>query len=193
MISKTSSARRILDLEIKALKEQEELQARLEKLRREAKEIEIADMQEELARKARIAEKEIERAKVSSSCGSSFRSMAPVGTPDDNLTKISDWMDKTEEAENVASPINGPSVYQQTSVSAPVITVRSTHGGQCSAQVGDLKSSVQPTKSTEVTVRGLGMDRTKTVIGVGSQRATTQPEVKFAASKPQMTLIAGRS
>ena len=89
MFSKTSSVRRILDLEIKALKEQEELQTRLEKLRREAQEIEIADMQEELARKASIAEKELERAKVSSSCGSSFRSISPVGTPDDNLKKVS--------------------------------------------------------------------------------------------------------
>ena len=72
VFSKTSRVRRILDLEIKALKEQEELQTRLEKLRLEAKESEIADMQEELARKSRIAEKEIERANVSSSCGSSF-------------------------------------------------------------------------------------------------------------------------
>ena len=89
MFLKTSSVRKILDLEIKTLKEQEELQTRLEKLRRGAKEFETADMQEELARKARIAEKEIERAKVSSSCGSSFRSISPVGTPDDNLTKVS--------------------------------------------------------------------------------------------------------
>ena len=51
VFSKTSSVRRILDLEIKALKEQEELQTRLENFRREAKEIEVADMQEELARK----------------------------------------------------------------------------------------------------------------------------------------------
>ena len=51
MFSKTSSVRRTLDSEINALKEQEELQARLEKLRREDKEI-------ELARKARITEKE---------------------------------------------------------------------------------------------------------------------------------------
>ena len=53
VISKTSSARRVLDLEIKALKEQEELQARLTELKQK----EIADLQEELARKARIAEK----------------------------------------------------------------------------------------------------------------------------------------
>ena len=186
VFSKTSSVRRILDLEIKALKEQEELQARLTELKQK----EIADLQEELARKARIAEKEIERAKVSSSCGSSFRSISPVGTPDDSLTKVSDWMDKTEEAGNVASPINVPSVYQQTSASAPVITVRSTHEGQRSGLVGDLKPSVKPTISTEAAVRGIGKDRTKTVIDVISQRATAQPEVKFASSKPSMTLSA---
>ena len=97
MISKTSSARRVMHLELKALKEHEELQKRLEKLERaakqlerEAKEKEIADLQEEVARKARIAEKEIEMAKVSSSCGSSFRSISPVESPDDNLAKVSD-------------------------------------------------------------------------------------------------------
>ena len=42
-------------------------------------------------------------------------------------------------------------------------------------------------------MRDIGKDRTKTVIGVGSQRATAQPEVKFATSKPSMTLMAGQS
>ena len=192
VISKTSSARRVLHLELKALKEQEELQSRLEKLGRETKqkEMEIADLQVEVARKARIAEKEIELAKFSSSCGTSLRSISPVESPDDNLTKVSDWMDKTEEAENVASPINVPSVYQQTSASAPVITVRSTHEGQRSGLVGNLKPSVKPTISTEAAVRGIGKDRTKTVIDVVSQRATAQPEVKFASSKPSITLSA---
>ena len=159
VISKTSSARRFLDLELKSLKKQEELQTRLEKLRREANEVKIASLQdemvslqEEMARKAKIAEKELQMAQVSSSDGSSFRSISPVGTPDDNMTKVSGWMDKTEEAENVASQINVPSVYQQTSVSAPVITVQSTHGGQCSAQVRDLKPSVKPTISIEAAV-----------------------------------------
>ena len=190
VISKTSSARRVLHLELKALKEQEELQSRLEKLGRETKqkEMEIADLQGEVARKARIAEKEIELAKFSSSCGTSLRSISPVESPDDNLTKVSDWMDKTEEAENVASPINVPPGYQQTSISAPVISVRSTHGGQGSAQVRNLKSSLKPVMSTETAVRDIGKDRTKTVIDVGSQRATAQPEVKFASSKPSMTL-----
>ena len=150
-------------------------------------------MQEELARKARIVEKEVEKAKVLSSCGSSFGSISPVGTPDDNLTKVSGWMDKTEEAENVASSINMPPGYQQTSVSAPVITVRSTHGGQCSAQVRDLRSSLKPVMSTEAAVRYIGKDRTKAVIDVGSQRATAQPELKFASTKPLMTLSADQN
>ena len=191
-MSKSSSARRVIDLELNALKEQEELQSRLEKLRRNAEQNEIADLQEKLARKAKIAEKEIERAKVSSSCGSSFRSISPVRTPDDNLSKVSDWMDKTEEVENVAAAINVPSVYQQTSVPAPVITLRSTHGGQCSAQVGDLKPSVRPTISTEAALRENGRDGTKTVTGAGSQRATAQQEVKFATTKPSTTFLYGR-
>ena len=191
VISKTSSARQVLDLELNALKEQEELQSRLEKLRRNAEQNEIADLQEKLARKAKIAEKEIEKAKVPSGCGSSFRSISPVESPDDNLTKVSDWMDKTEEAENVASPINVPSVYQQTSVSAPMITVQSMQGGQCAAQSRDLKSSLKPV--IETAVRDIGKDGTKTVIGVGSKKATAQPEVKFASTKPSMTLIADQN
>ena len=39
MIPKTSSARRVLSLEEKALKEREELKTRLEKLKREAKKL----------------------------------------------------------------------------------------------------------------------------------------------------------
>ena len=193
VMSKASSARRVIDLELSALKEQEELQSRLEKLRRNAEQNEIADLPEKLVRIAKLAEKEIERTKVSSSCGSSFRSISPVGTPHNNLTKVSGWVDKTEEAENLASPINVPSVYQQTSVSAPVITVQSTHGGQRSALVRDLKPSVKPTIFTEAAVRDIGMDRTKTVIRVGSQRATSQQEVKLASTKPFMTLMANQN
>ena len=102
-------------------------------------------------------------------------------------------MEKTEEAENVAWSTSVPPGYQQTSVLAPVSTVRSTHGGQCSPQVKDLKPSVRPTISTEAAMRGIGMDRTKTVISTGSQGATAQPDVKFATSKPSMTMMAGQS
>ena len=124
--------------------------------------------------------------------GLALRSISPVGTPDGNLSKVSDWMDKTEETENVASLINVPSEHPQMSVSAPVITVQSMHGGQYSAQVRDLKPSVQPTISTEAAVRDIGKDGLKTAIGTVSQRATAQPEVKFATSKQPMTLMAGQ-
>ena len=153
----------------------------------------MAGLQEEMARKTKIAEHEIQMAQASSSCGSSIRSISPVEVPDDNLTKVSRWMDKTEEAEYVASSTNVPQGYQQTSISAPVITVRSTHEGQCSVQVRDLKPSVQPTISTEAAKRGIGMDRTKTVIGAGRQRATAQPDMKFATSMQSRTLMAGQS
>ena len=102
-------------------------------------------------------------------------------------------MDKTEEAKNMAVSSNVPSVYQQTSASAPVISVQTTHGGQCSAQVRDLKPSVQPIISTEAVVRDNGRDSTKTVIGAVNQRATAPSEVKLTKSKPSMTLMAGRS
>ena len=74
-----------------------------------------------------------------------------------------------------------------------MITERTTHGGQSSAQVRDLKPSVRATISTEAAMRGFGMGRTKTVIGGGSQRATAQPEVKFTSSKLSMTLSADQN
>ena len=69
-------------MKVKALKEQEENQPRLEKLKQEVKlleqeanEKEISDLHEELARKARITEKERELAEASSSQGTNFRSI----------------------------------------------------------------------------------------------------------------------
>ena len=105
VISETSSARRLLYLNAKALKEQEELQARLEKLAREAKQLEggakekeIADLHEQLARKARIAEKGIELAEASTSQGTSFRNISPV----DSFREDLGWMNKTKTVENGA-------------------------------------------------------------------------------------------
>ena len=43
---------------------------------------------------------------------------------------------------------------------------------------------------TKAAVREVGSDRTKTDHGAGSQTTTTQSEVKFATSKPSMTLSA---
>ena len=68
VISKTSSVRRVHYLKVKALKEREETQARLEKLRHEVNESERVAFQETLARKSRIAEIERQITKVSNSC-----------------------------------------------------------------------------------------------------------------------------
>ena len=53
VISKTSSARRVLHLELRILKAQEKLQTRLEKLECETKQRGIADLLEELVRKTK--------------------------------------------------------------------------------------------------------------------------------------------
>ena len=66
----------------------EKLEREAKQLEREAKEKEISDLQEDVAHRARIVEKEIEMAKVPSSCGSSFRSISPVEIPHNNLTKV---------------------------------------------------------------------------------------------------------
>ena len=89
--------------------------------------------------------------------------------------------------------INVPSVYPQTSVLKPVITVLSTHGRQSSAQVRDLEPSVKPTIFTEVSNEDFGIDRITTVIGAGSQIAIAQPEVKIATLMPSMNLMIGQS
>ena len=81
-------------------------------------------------------------------------------------------MDKTEEAENVATSSNVLSDYPQISASAPGTTVRSTHGEQCSALVRGVTPAVKRTISAEAAKRGIGIDRTKTVKGAGSQIAT---------------------
>ena len=101
MISKTSSARRVLYLQVKALKEQEELQTRLAELKREAIQREIADWHQELARQARIAKTERKRAEALSSQGTSFRHILSV----DSFTEDSGWMDQSETAENGAKSI----------------------------------------------------------------------------------------
>ena len=67
------------------------------------------------------------------------------------------------------------------------------HGGHFSALMRDLKPSVKPIISTETAMRVIGRDRTRTVSGVGSRRATAQPEVKIASSKPSMTLSADQN
>ena len=91
--------------ELKGFKQQGQLQKRLENMELEAKQNEVADLRVELARRARDAGNETKMTKFSSSCGSNFPSISSVGLSDHTLTKVSQWMDKTE-AKNVAQSIN---------------------------------------------------------------------------------------
>ena len=137
MISKTSIARRVLYLKVKAQKEQEELQTRLEKLKREAIQMEIADLHEQLARKAREAEKEREIAEVWSSQGTSFPSVSST----DSFTEDSRCMAETETVEdgaksNIALPVHLKSEN----------AVKLVHKGKFSAHRRDSKP---PTEADE--------------------------------------------
>ena len=142
VISKTSSAKRVLYLKVKALKEQEELLARLEKLASKARiakiEREIADMHEVLARTARIAEIERERAKASISQGTSFRNISSV----DSFTEDTRWMDKTETAEKEGANSNiAVSVHSKSEK-----TVKFFLEGKFSAPMRDSNLPQKPTR-----------------------------------------------
>ena len=165
VISKSSSARRVLYLKVKAQKEQEELQTRIEKLKREAIQMEIADLHEQLARKARIAEKEREIAEVSSSQGTSFPSVSSV----DSFTEDSRCMDETETVKDGAKSNIALSVHSKSENAVKLV-----HEGKFSALRRDSKP---PTEADEQADR---KDRTNADNGTCRQRATTQPDVKLA-------------
>ena len=137
VISKSSIARRVLHLKVKAQKEQEELQTRLEKLKREAIEMEIADLHEQLARKTRITEKEREIAEVSSSQGSSFPSVSSV----DSFTEDSRCMAETETVEDGAKSNIAVSVHLKSENAVKLV-----HEGKFSAHRRDSKP---PTEADE--------------------------------------------
>ena len=137
VISKSSLARRVLYLKVKAQKEQEELQTRLEKLKREAIQMEIADLHEQLARKARIAEKEREIAEVSSSQGTSFPSVSSV----DSFTEDSRCMAETETVEDGAKSNIAVSVHLKSENAVKLV-----HEGKFSAHRRDSKP---PTEADE--------------------------------------------
>ena len=159
VISKSSIDRRVLYLKVKSQKEQEELQTRLEKLKREAIQMEIADLHEQLARKARIAEKEREIEEASSRQGSSVRSVSSV----DSFTEVSRCMDKTETAD-IALSVH----------SKPENAVKLVHEGKFSALRRDSKP---PTEADEQADR---KDSTDVDNGTCRQGATSQPDVKVA-------------
>ena len=157
VISKSSLARRVLYLKVKAQKEQEELQTRLEKLKREAIQMETADLHEQLARRTRIAEKEREIAEVSSSQGTSFPSVSSV----DSFTEDSRCMDETETIEDGAKSNIALSVHSKSENAVKLV-----HEGKFSALRRDSKP---PTEADE-----------QADDGTCRQGATSQPDVKVA-------------
>ena len=157
VISKSSSARRVLYLKVKAQKEQEELQTRLEKLKREAIEMEIADLHEQLARKARIAGKEREIAGVSSSQGTSFPSVSSV----DSFTEDSRCMAETETVEDGAKSNIALSVHLKSENAVKLV-----HKGKFSALRRDSKPPTEADEQAD--------DRTC------RKEAISQPDVKLA-------------
>ena len=165
VISKSSIDRRVLYLKVKAQKEQEELQTRLEKLKREAIQMEIADLHEQLARKARIAEKEREIAGVSSSQGTSFPSVSSV----DSFTEDSRCMAETETVEDGAKSNIALSVHLKSENAVKLV-----HEGKFSALRRDSKP---PTEADEQADR---KDSTDVDNGTCRQGATSQPDVKVA-------------
>ena len=157
VISKSSLARRVLYLKVKAQKEQEELQTRLEKLKREAIQMEIADLHEQLARKARIAEKEREIAEVSSSQGTSFPSVSSV----DSFTEDSRCMSETETVEDGAKSNIALSVHLKSENAVKLV-----HEGKFSALRRDSKPPTEADEQAD--------DRTC------RKEAISQPDVKLA-------------
>ena len=157
VISKSSIARRVLHLKVKAQKEQEELQTRLEKLKREAIQMEIADLHEQLARRTRIAEKEREIAEVSSSQGTSFPSVSSV----DSFTEDSRCMAETETVEDGAKSNIALSVHLKSENAVKLV-----HEGKFSALRRDSKS---PTEADE-----------QADDGTCRKEAISQPDVKLA-------------
>ena len=157
VISKTSIARRVLYLKVKAQKEQEELQTRLEKLKREAIQMEIADLHEQLARKAREAEKEREIAEVSSSQGTSFPSVSSV----DSFTEDSRCMAETETVEDGAESNIALSVHLKSENAVKLV-----HEGKFSALRRDSKPPTEADEQAD--------DRTC------RKEAISQPDVKLA-------------
>ena len=171
MISKTSSARRVLHLKAKAMKELEELQARLEKLKPEA--------MKKLARKARIAEIGREIVEATSSLGTSFRSISPL----DSLTEDLGWMDKSQTAGNEAKSNIAVSVH-----STPENVVKLVHEGKFSAPMRDSKPLEIPTISADAAGQDDRNYRFKAYNGPCRQGATSQPKVKVANKKTSKLL-----
>ena len=100
--SKSTTTKRVMLLELEALKKKQEkideqlaAKKRRAEIRKEHEELEIANFQEEKARALRISEKEIEVARAGSSRAStSFRSVSPITVQSDPFEKVTSWLDQ---------------------------------------------------------------------------------------------------
>ena len=110
--SKSTTTKRVVLLELEAMKKQEEIDEQLAAKKRAAEirkkqeemnmrilaeELEIAKLEEEKERTKRISEKEIELARAGSSrANTSFRSVSPVPIQSDPFEKVPSWLDQIE-------------------------------------------------------------------------------------------------
>ena len=106
--SKSTTTKRVMLLELEAMKKQEEIVAQLAANKREAEirkkyeemdklteELEIAKLREEKARAKRIAEKEMEIARAEGSRAStSLPSISPIPIHSDPFEKVPSWLDE---------------------------------------------------------------------------------------------------
>ena len=108
--SKSTTTKRVMLLELKAMKKQDEIDEQLAAKKRQAEirkkhdeldklteKLEIAKLQEEKARAKRIAEKEMEIARAEGSRAStSLRNISPIPIHSNPFEKVPSWLDKMD-------------------------------------------------------------------------------------------------
>ena len=113
--SKSTTTKRVMLLELEAMKKQEEIDEQLAAKKREeemnmrilAEESEIAKLEEEKEKAKRISEKEIEIARAGSSrANTSFRSVSPVPIQSDPFEKVPSWLDQIEVDDKLTKNVN---------------------------------------------------------------------------------------
>ena len=130
--SKSTTTKRVMLLELEAMKKQEEIDEQLAAKRRQGEipkkheemdkfteELEFAKLQEEKARALQISEKEIEIARAGSSrANTSLRSVSPVPIQSDPFEKVPSWLDQIEVDDKLTK--NGNDVCRITLASEPM-------------------------------------------------------------------------
>ena len=121
--SKSTNTKRVMLLELEAMKKQEEIDEQLAAKKRGmrilAEELEIAKLEEEKERAKRISEKEMEKARAGSSRAStSLRSVSPVPIQSDPFEKVPSWQNRIEVDDKLTK--NGNEVARIALASEPI-------------------------------------------------------------------------